>query len=246
MAAVALPLMHVTKGSAEHAIVFGTGNTGGIGGSVIWQLGLHGLPLLLLSRIMPIVLAALITWAVGRRLGPRAFEPVVMLSLIAVSLSLRLVFEQQIFEYYFMALSVALVLLDVVRGHIRGSLVAWILTVTSVYLGEIDTVGRDGHFLTGTRPDRPGGYCAADPAGRSLPESGRMDRTPGRHPGGVDRAPSPGPADRLGLADPARRLGCRTGRRPAPGRAAPARARRTPPPRCGRPLRTSSKGYRAA
>ena len=146
VAAVALPLIHVTKGSAEHAIVFGTGNTGGIGGSVIWQLGLHGLPLLLLSRIMPIVLAALITWAVGRRLGPRAFEPVVMLSLIAVSLSLRLVFEQQIFEYYFMALSVALVLLDVVRGHLRGSLVAWILTVTSVYLGEIDTVGRDGHF----------------------------------------------------------------------------------------------------
>jgi hypothetical protein len=146
VAAVALPLILVTKGSAENAILFGTGTTGGIGGSVIWRLGLHGLPLLFLSRIMPIALVAVIAWVVVRRLGPRAFEPIVMLSLIAVSLSLRLVFEQQIFEYYFMALSVTLVLLDVVSGHIRGSLVAWILTVTSVFLGEIDTAGRDGHF----------------------------------------------------------------------------------------------------
>ena len=47
---------------------------------------------------------------------------------------LLVIFEQQMFGYYFMALSVSLLLLDVVRGHIRGSLVAWLATVSMVYL----------------------------------------------------------------------------------------------------------------
>ena len=48
------------------------------------------------------------------------------MSLVATSLSLRLVLEQNLFGYYFMALAAALVLLDASAGHIRGQLVAWI------------------------------------------------------------------------------------------------------------------------
>ena len=70
-----------------------------------------------------------------------------LLSLVALSLGLRLVFEQQIFEYYFMALSVSLILLDVMRGRVRGTLVAWLLLVPTVFLGEIEGLGDLDHPL---------------------------------------------------------------------------------------------------
>jgi hypothetical protein len=43
------------------------------------------------------------------------------------------VFEDNIFSYYYMALAVSLVLVDVLRGHIRQRLVAWIAMVTLIY-----------------------------------------------------------------------------------------------------------------
>ena len=67
------------------------------------------------------------------RLGPRSIEPIPLISLIAVSLSLRLVFEQNLFGYYFMALAVSLVLLEVERGYIRSSFIAWLAMVSIVY-----------------------------------------------------------------------------------------------------------------
>lgn len=137
LAAVAAPLMVTSSGSAAHAILFGTGTTGGVGGTALWELGLHGVPLLLLSRVAPLALAALIAYGAGRRLGPAALEPVPLVSLIALSLGLRLVFEQNFYEYYLMALCVALVMLDVVRGRLRSSLLAWLVVVPVVYLDMI-------------------------------------------------------------------------------------------------------------
>jgi hypothetical protein len=136
-AIVTAPFLLASSGRAAHAIFLGTGNTSGVGGSVLWELDLHGLLLLFLSRILPVATSATIAWWMLRRLGRGALEPAALLSLVAVSLGLRLVFEQNFYLYYFMALSVSLVLLDVVRGHIRGSLVAWLVVVPTVYVGEI-------------------------------------------------------------------------------------------------------------
>ena len=133
-AAAVLVLASLTSGDAAHAVLFGTGTTGGIGGTLLWELDLHGALLLLVSRIAPIVLSLLLAWWVVRRLGPSSLEPVALLSVVGLSLSLRLVFEQQLFGYYFMALSVALVLLDVAGGRLRATLVAWLATVSIVYL----------------------------------------------------------------------------------------------------------------
>jgi hypothetical protein len=127
-------LYALSSSSAVHAVFLGTGNTGGIGGAVVSELGLHGTTELLISRILPLVLAALIAVLAVRRLGSVCLQPVVLLSLIAVSLALRLVFEQQLFGYYFMALSVALLLLDVSRGHIRASVLAWFALASLVAL----------------------------------------------------------------------------------------------------------------
>ena len=143
VAVVSIPLISASagsagsEGSAAHAIFLGTGSTGGIGGALLWELGQHGTKLLLLSRVAPVAVAVAIAWWALRRLGPRTLEPVALLSIVALSLGLRLVFEQQLFEYYFMALSVSLLLLDVVSGRIRSSLVAWLFTVPAVYVAEI-------------------------------------------------------------------------------------------------------------
>jgi hypothetical protein len=46
---------------------------------------------------------------------------------------MRLVFEQGLFAYKFMALAVMLIVLDVVNGRIRGSLVAWLVLASVGY-----------------------------------------------------------------------------------------------------------------
>ena len=138
VAVIAAPLIMASSRNAAHAILLGTGNTGGIGGSVLWELGFRDTPLFVLSRIVPLGVSALLSWWVVRRLGRGALEPVVLFSVVAISLGLRLVFEEQVFEYYFMALCVSLVLLDVIRGQIRGSLVAWLVIVPTVYLENIN------------------------------------------------------------------------------------------------------------
>jgi hypothetical protein len=89
-------------------------------------LHLHGALLVAASRLLPIALAMALAWWALRRLGPSVLEPLPLVSLVATSLSLRLVFEQNLFGYYFMALAVSLVLLDVIVGRIRGQLVAWL------------------------------------------------------------------------------------------------------------------------
>jgi hypothetical protein len=145
VALVALPLLWLSSGRAGHTIFFGTGDTGGIGGTVLWELGFHGGPLFTISRLAPIIFAVLIARWTVRRLGTSSLEPVPLLSIIAIALGLRLVFEQNIFGYYFMALAVSLVVLEVARGHIRRTLVAWLITVSAVYLSgatSLDVVGK--------------------------------------------------------------------------------------------------------
>ena len=106
------------------AELIGSGNTPSIGGTVVWELHLRGVTLIGFSRVLPIVLSmALASWAL-RRLGSAVLEPVPLLALVATSLSFRLVFEQNLFGYYFMALAVSLALMDILGGRIRLQLVA--------------------------------------------------------------------------------------------------------------------------
>lgn len=52
------------------------------------------------------------------------------MALLAASLALRLVFEENLFGYYFMAVGVSLVILDAICGRVRGQTWAWISLVT--------------------------------------------------------------------------------------------------------------------
>ena len=73
-----------------------------------------------------------LAWWLVRRLGAATVRsPIPLTALVALSLSLRLVFEENLRDsYYFMALAVALLLLDVVCGRIRGPVLAWLALVT--------------------------------------------------------------------------------------------------------------------
>ena len=133
VAFVVLPLTTITSGHALRAVVLGSGNTPSLGGTVLWELHLKGALLVVISRILPILLAAALAWLAARRVGGSVLEPVPLISLVATSLSFRLVFEQNLFGYYFMALAVLLLILDVVQGRIRGQLVAWLSLVVLAF-----------------------------------------------------------------------------------------------------------------
>jgi hypothetical protein len=130
---VALPFV-ATSRQAWRAALLGSGDSPSFGGTLLWQLDIHhGPALVFLSRVLPIIVSVLIAWRVHARFGPRALEPVLLVSLVATSLSLRLVFEEGLFGYKFMALSVMLIMLDVVRGRLSGQLLAWLALVTVAY-----------------------------------------------------------------------------------------------------------------
>ena len=128
-ALIVVPIIAVTSGRAFNAVAIGSGNTPSGGGTVLWELHLHGALLVAVSRVLPLALAMALAWWAKRHLGPAVLEPVPLISLVATSLCFRLVFEQNLFGYYFMALAVSLVLLDVLHGRIRGQLVAWLALV---------------------------------------------------------------------------------------------------------------------
>jgi hypothetical protein len=130
---VVVPLVVLTSGHVIRAAVLGSGNTASVGGTVLWEMHLQGAPLVAASRILPIVVSIVLAWCARRRFGELVLEPVPLLSLVATSLSLRLIFEQNLFGYYFMALAVSLVVLDVVRGRIRSYLLAWLALVTLAF-----------------------------------------------------------------------------------------------------------------
>jgi hypothetical protein len=133
MALAAVPILLLTSGGVIRDLFLGSGDSAGAGGTAVWELQLNGAPLLLVSRVTPIAFSLLLTAWIVRRLGQAAMEPVALISLIALSLSLRLAFEQDLYGYYFMALALTLILLEIARGHIRSAFVAWLAMVTVVY-----------------------------------------------------------------------------------------------------------------
>ena len=131
----ALPLLVASSGRAAHDVLLGTGENTDSGGTLVSELHLQSAPFFLVSRLMPLAFSFLCAAWVVRRLGrAAAIEPAVLVSLVAPSLSIRLVFESSLYGYYFMALAVALFLVDVVRGRIRASLVVWLIVVSVAYV----------------------------------------------------------------------------------------------------------------
>ena len=116
---VIVPLAVATSGQVLHAVTEGRNPVPGVGGTVLWDTHLCGHGLFVASRVLPLVLSLVLSRSVVRRTGATASDSTTMLCIVALSFSLRLVFEEAMFGYYFMALTVTVVLLDVVRGPVR-------------------------------------------------------------------------------------------------------------------------------
>jgi hypothetical protein len=122
------PMILLTSGQVIAAVT-GGGATPEVGASLLAQFHLHGLALFTLSRILPIALSMALAQSMVRRLGPAVLESLPLTSLIAVSLTLRLIFEVNLYGYYLMAIGVMLIALEVMRGRISVYLVGWIALV---------------------------------------------------------------------------------------------------------------------
>jgi hypothetical protein len=141
VAIVDVPMILFTSGRALTATLlgssrlklFGSEHLVSSGGTLLFSLDLHGWSLFIVARVIPVIVTMALAWWVTRKLGPAALEPVVLLSLVGLSFCMRLVFEENLFGYYFMALAVALIVLDVLRGHLRGSVIAWVALVTLAF-----------------------------------------------------------------------------------------------------------------
>ena len=132
-AIIALPMIIVTSGRATRSVFVGSGFSLTRGGTVLWELHATGATAFIVERIVPIVLAAALAWWTKRRLGDNALEPLPLVSVLATALALRLVFEITLWPYYFMAATVLLVLLEVIRGRIRGTVVGWLALMTLAF-----------------------------------------------------------------------------------------------------------------
>jgi hypothetical protein len=152
VAALSAPFVIATSGRAVHSVLLGTGDSVTHGGTIVWETGLKGAALVFCARILPILVGMAIAWWALRRLGPRVFEPLPLISLVATSLSMRVVFEEGLYGYKLVALAVMLVVLAVVAGRVRGRLVAW-LVLTTLAFNPIPT----SHNING----RPWGTHAA-------------------------------------------------------------------------------------
>lgn len=99
---------------------------------VVWiaELDLHtAWSLTLVSRLPPLILVAALSLA-ARRLAP---ADTTLPLLIAAGFALRLVFEVNIFGYYFCAVAVALVVADVVAGRVRPLVILWLVAEWLLY-----------------------------------------------------------------------------------------------------------------
>jgi hypothetical protein len=129
---VAIPFI-ATSRRAFNAITIGTGNFPSYGGTWVRFLHLSGAPLVVMSRVLPIAVAVALAWWLMRRLGAQVLAPVPLVSMMTVCVSMRLVFEQNMFGYYFASMAVMLVLLEVIDGRLRGELLAWVAMILLAY-----------------------------------------------------------------------------------------------------------------
>jgi hypothetical protein len=132
IALIDLPFLILTSGRATRAILVGTGLSASYGRTLMAESPLRNATFVVAAVLPILATLAFAVWLV-RRVGRTVLEADILIVLLAVSLCVRLVFELDVWGYYFMPLSVALVTLDVLKGKIRGTTIAWLAMVTLVF-----------------------------------------------------------------------------------------------------------------
>lgn len=132
VALIDLPFLILTSGRATRAILVGSGLSASYGRTLMAESPLRGSTFTVAAVLPILVTLAFVIWLV-RRIGRSVLEADMLMVLLAVSLCVRLTFELNVWGYYFMPLSVALITLDVINSRIRGTTIAWLAMVTLVF-----------------------------------------------------------------------------------------------------------------
>ena len=130
---VVLPLVILSSGRALRVALVGSGLAGSQVKSISFELHLTGTTAIEIWRLVPIALSAALGLWTLRRLGRASLDPVPLMALVATALSFRLVFDEGLYGYYFMAVAVALIVLDVLRRRFRIELVGWLALIILVF-----------------------------------------------------------------------------------------------------------------
>ena len=129
VAVVDVPVLIISSGRSLKASLVGTGASTK-SATLLVQFHLSGDVLYALSRGLPLIASVAMALWVRRHCGASSLAPVTMMSVVAVSLILRLAFEINLWGYYFMALTVVLIMTQVIRGAVNWWLVSWLTVVT--------------------------------------------------------------------------------------------------------------------
>jgi len=124
--AVCLPFLITDPGGLLHAFSGSSATqAGGATPTFVLEIHLHGVLLVVVSRGLPLLAAAIFTWGAGRRLGDRRWAVVPLLSVLAVCMTFRLLFEVELFLWYFAAVAVLLLL---VAAMDRSATPLWLVS----------------------------------------------------------------------------------------------------------------------
>ncbi len=123
----------LTSGRSLKSSLIGSGYTPAASGTIVTKLGIANNVELTFARALPIIIATLLAWWVWRRLGEASFEPLILTSLLATSLVLRIVFDPNLWGYYALASTVGIILIDVQRGRTRFVFFLWLSIILLVY-----------------------------------------------------------------------------------------------------------------
>lgn len=128
-----VPLMALSSGRALRVALVGSGQGGSLVRSIPWELHLTSSGANDVLRALPVLTVVAMALWTRRRLSDAVMEPAVLLSLLATSLAIRLVFEGGLYGYYFMASAVSIIVADFVRRRFRIEVVLWLALVALVF-----------------------------------------------------------------------------------------------------------------
>lgn len=129
---IASPLVVLAPRGALKALLAGSGTTW-VSSTLLDVTRLSGPSLVIVSRFLPIAAAMILAWWARDRLGASVLEPIPLISLLATSLSFRLLFEVNLWGYYFMTVAVLVLALDVARARLRWMYFAWVALIAVAF-----------------------------------------------------------------------------------------------------------------
>ena len=130
---IVVPLAILTDGRSLASSFIGTALYPETPGDLLWELHVGNTVAAGLERLCPIVGSVLLTLWAKRRFLDAVLESATLLSLVATALSLRLVFEERVWAYYFLAGAVVLVVRYVLESRVSVAFLGWLVVLIVVF-----------------------------------------------------------------------------------------------------------------